>query len=139
MCSVPKEATAEASKARVVTANLSATHAGVHGSAEEQPKVVSLSVVFIPDLVPGCGVERAGAGGQGAVAAGIEVVVLLSGTWTASVTGHSEDLPTPDPAPSCGVEWVEMSALARKQPPRTPSQGLSTQVMRFCGTAWCVC
>ena len=41
---------------------------------------ISFPVVFIPDLVLGCGVEWAGAGGWAFVAAGIKVVVLLPET-----------------------------------------------------------
>ena len=50
-------------------------------------------VVFVSDLVQGCGVEQAGVGGQGIVAAGIEVAVVPPGTWAASVVDLSGTCP----------------------------------------------
>lgn len=56
--------------------------------------------MFVPDLV-------LGSGGWGVVAPGIEVILLLPGTWSASVVGLPQDLFTLDLPPSCGVTWAE--------------------------------
>lgn len=58
-CFSPKELTAEASEAYVVTAKLFTTQEGIHTSTKKQPKVIYLSLSFIQDLVRGCGVEWA--------------------------------------------------------------------------------
>ena len=47
-------------------------------------------VVIIPDLVQGCSVENAEARGQGTVAAGSELAVLLSKIWAVSVAFFSQ-------------------------------------------------
>ena len=43
VCPLTKEVSAEASETCVVTANLRATHAGICGSAQKQPKFAGLS------------------------------------------------------------------------------------------------
>ncbi|EPY78678.1 hypothetical protein CB1_001028004 [Camelus ferus] len=55
------------------------------------------------DLGQGCGVEQAGAGGQGVVAAGTEVSVLPPEIWAASL----EDLSALGLGLSCEVAWAE--------------------------------
>ena len=45
VCSVPREVSAEASDAHVVIVNLCSTCAGIHSSAQKQPKVVFLSLL----------------------------------------------------------------------------------------------
>ena len=107
-CFVAKEVTAEASEACVVTANLCAAWCLCPWLCPESAQgFIPFSVVLVPDLVLDSGVEWAGSGGQGAVAGGIEAVVLPPGSWAASVPGLSQDLSAPDPAPSCGVGWAE--------------------------------
>ena len=56
----------------------------------------------------GCGVEQAGAGGRGIVAAGIEMAVLPPTIWAASVADLPQDLPAPHLVLSCGAEWVDL-------------------------------
>ena len=108
-CFVPKEVTAEASEACVVTANLCAAWCLCPWLCPESAQgFIPFSVVLVPALVLDSGVEWAGSGGQGAVAGGIEAVVLPPGSWAASVPGLSQDLSAPDPAPSCGVGWAEL-------------------------------
>ena len=60
---------------------------------------ISSSVVFVPDLALGCGVERAGTGGRGVVSAGTEVAVLLPEIWAASGADFSLDL--------CAQVWCQ--------------------------------
>ena len=67
---------------------------------------IHFSVVFIPDLVQGCGVEQAGAGtrGWGTVATRIEMTVLPRKIRAASVADLSQDLSAPvNPQMQCGV------------------------------------
>lgn len=64
---------------------------------------IPFSVVFFLDLELGCVVEEARSGGWGAVTIGIEVAVLLLGTCAASVANVSQDVSTPDLAPSCSM------------------------------------
>ena len=68
---------------------------------------VLFSVVFFQDLTLDCGAEWAGGRYNCDVAAGIEVVVLSPGTWAVPVADLSQDLSTPDPASSCGMDWAE--------------------------------
>ena len=61
--------------------------------------------------------------------AGIQVVVLLPGTWAASVVDLFQDLSAPDLAPSCSVGWADLECswqvvshcllLPRGCPPKT--------------------
>ena len=44
--------------------------------------------------------------GQGIVAAGIEVAVLLPDIRVASVSDLSQDLSAPDPVLSCSMQWA---------------------------------
>ena len=91
--------------------------------------------MFIPDLVLGCSV-----GWAGAVAAGMEVVVLLPGTWAASRTGLSQDLSAPDLAPGYSVGWVELASSHWETNCCVflPRDCLHSE-MRLCGTTLCVC
>lgn len=98
VCSVPRELSFETVEAHVITENLSTTHTGIHGSAQKQPKVAPL-----PPLSSFHTQCLAAAGGQGAVAAGIEVFVQLPGTRTASVASLSQGLSAPDLVASCGI------------------------------------
>ena len=69
---------------------------------------IHFSVVFVPDLVQGCGVEEAGVADQVIVAAGTEVAALLPETWAASVAVSSQDPSASELALSCSVEWAEL-------------------------------
>lgn len=64
--------------------------------------------MFIPNLVQGYGVEWAQTRGWGTLAAGIDVAMLLPGTWTDSVANFFKDLKATDSAPSCDVEWIDL-------------------------------
>lgn len=64
-----------------------------------------------------CGVEWAGARGQGAVAAGIKDDCAAADTWAASVTGLSQELSALDLAPSFSVRWVEPECSIQKKEP----------------------
>ena len=57
VCPAPKEVIAEESEACVVTEDLCDACVGFHSPTQKQPKLVSLSLLFVTDLVPGYGVE----------------------------------------------------------------------------------
>ena len=92
----PKEVIAEASEACSVTDDLCTACVGICGSTQKKPKVTSLSVLLVPDLVQGCIVEEAGPGGRSIVATGIEVAALPPEIWAASLAVFSQDLSAPD-------------------------------------------
>lgn len=111
-CSVPKEVSAEASEAHVVTANMCCLRRCPWFCLAASQGYAPFSIVFVPDLMLGHGVECASVGGQHAVAAGIKVVVLLPETRNSSILDVnlnielSQGLSTPDPAPNCIVRLI---------------------------------